>query len=157
MSDETKKTAAERIAAANETLAKKRAARAAAREEQEANDLEARIRLEEEHGPLAAVSASRFEPGQPTMAFVRKPTVPEYKRYKTQVYGAAHEKGKRNTIGNPTLSREAQELLAKSCWVYPETEEARDAMLATYPGILSPLSQAATALAEGATEDEGKD
>lgn len=126
-----------------------RAARAKAEDEQYEVDLEARIALEEEHGTIAAVKVSRFTPGQPTRAFLRTPTGSEYKRYKTQIHKAVDKK-------NITSQQEAADLLARSCWVYPATDDAKVAMLDAFPGLLTPLSMAAAALAEGKTEDEGK-
>jgi hypothetical protein len=130
-------------------LEAKRAERAAGRETQYEKDLEARIDLEEQHGTIAAVEIARFVPGQPTRAYLRTPSVPEYKRYKAQVYANAQKKG-------AVSLQQAQELLAASCWVYPAGKEAQDAMLEAFPGLLTPLSTAASALAEGKAEEEGK-
>lgn len=132
-------------------LADMRAARAAAEESQYEVDLTARIALEEEHGSIAAVKVSRFVAGQPTRAYLRTPNAAEYKRYKAQMFAAAKDK---KTSVSP---QQAQELLAQACWVYPATKETQDAMLAEFPGLLTPLSMAAAALAEGTAEDEGKD
>lgn len=126
-----------------------RAEREKAEDAQYEIDLEKRIELETEHGGIAAVKVSRFVPGQPTRAYLRTPTGPEYKRYKALMFAANQQK---NT---PKMQVEAQEQLARSCWIYPAKDD-QDAMLAAFPGILSPLSMAAAALAEGKTEDEGK-
>lgn len=134
-------------------LAARRAARAKAEEAQYEKDLEARIELEDEHGSIASVSVARFVDGHPTMALVRTPSSGEYKRYKAQMFRAAHD-GKK---GAPVGQAAAQELLARACWVWPASEEARDAMAEAFPGILTPISQAAAALAEGKAEDTGKD
>ncbi len=133
-------------------LEAKRAERAAAEEAQYEKDLEARIELEDEHGTIAAVKVSKFVAGQPTRAFVRMPSSAEYKRYKAQVYAASSANRK-----SATSTLQAQELLAQSCWVYPATKEAREAMLEAFPGLLTPLIIAATALAEGVAEESGKD
>lgn len=131
-------------------LEAKRAEREKAEEQQYEVDLEARIELEEEHGTIAAVKVSRFAPGQPTRAYLRTPSGPEYKRYKALMFAAQQQK---NT---PKSQVEAQEQLARSCWVYPASKEDQEAMLAAFPGLLSPLALAAAALAEGKAEDEGK-
>ncbi len=131
-------------------LEAKRAERAKAEEAQYEKDLEARIALEEEHGTIAAVKVSRHVAGQPTRAYLRTPTSAEYKRYKAQLFALAG--GKKCALSPQGV----QEQLAESCWIYPAGKEAQAAMLEAFPGLLSPLSQAATALAEGAAEEEGK-
>lgn len=131
-------------------LADRRAARAKAEEAQYEKDLEARIELEDEHGSIASVSVARFVAGHPTMALLRTPTSAEYKRYKAQMFRAAAEK--KAAVGQQA----AQELLAGACWVYPKTEDERAAMLEAFPGLLTPISMAAAALAEGKTEETGK-
>lgn len=132
-------------------LEAKRAERAKAEEQQYEKDLEARIALEDEHGTVAAVKVSRFVHGQPTRAYLRTPNAAEYKRYKSQMFAAAG--GKKGGVSQ----QQAQELLAQACWAYPSGKEAQDAMLEAFPGLLTPLSIAAAALAEGKAEDEGKD
>ncbi len=113
------------------------------------DDIEAKDILEQEHGTIAAVKVPRYKSGQPTRAFLRTPTTPEYKRYVSQV-GVAVDKKK------PAQVRVAQETLAKACWLYPESDEAKASMLDAFPGLYTPLGQAAAALAEGNAEDEGK-
>lgn len=132
------------------TLEANRVKRSKGREAQLEIDLEARIRLEEEHGTIVAVNVSAFVAGQPTCAYLKTPTGPQYKRYKDQIYRAVDKK-------NSTSVKDAQELLARSCWVYPETDEAKEKMLEAFPGLLTPLSAAASTLAEGIREEEGKD
>ncbi len=131
-------------------LAAKRAERAAAEETQYEKDLEARIALEDEHGNIAAVKVSRFTPGQPTRAYLRTPNASEYKRYKAQMFAAS---GSKRAALSP---QQIQEQLAESCWVYPATKEEKASMLDAFPGLLTPLSMAAAALAEGTAEEEGK-
>jgi len=140
-----------KLAELEELQAKRREERAKLEEEQRAKDLQARMDLEDEHvdGGIAAVSVSRFVPGQPTQAYVRTPTTTEYKRYLDQVHRGVDRKSLK-------AQRDAQELLARACWVYPRAPEDRDAMLAVFPGILTPISVAAAALAEGKSEEEGK-
>ena len=142
-------TAMSRVEALEAKLAENRAARAKAEEAQYEIDLAARIDLEEEHGTIAAVKVSRFMPGQPTQAYLKTPTGPQYKRYKDQIHRAVDKK-------NIASQQDAAELLAKSCWVYPASDEAKAAMLEAFPGLLTPLSMAAASLAEGKAEDEGK-
>lgn len=131
-------------------LADMRETRAKAEEGQYEKDLEARIALEEEHGNIAAVKVAQFVPGFPTRAYLRTPIADEYRRYK-QTINRAVIRDKRD----PDKVREAGELLAKSCWIYPATEQERNAMLDTFPGLLTPLGLAAQSLAEGQSEEEG--
>ena len=140
-----------KIAELEAKLEAKRAERAQAEEAQYELDLEARIALEDEHGTIAAVKVSRFVPGQPTRAYLRTPNGAEYKRYKAQMFKAAADKK------SPVSTQQAQEMLASACWVYPAGKEAQDAMLGAFPGLLTPLSMAAAALAEGKAEEEGKE
>jgi len=128
----------------------KRAAEAAAADDQRATDLEARMCLEDEHGRLAAVSVSRHVKGQPMSAFVRTPTSAEYKRYRDMVHRAV----KKDNVGE---QQKALDMLGQSCWVYPAAKEARDAMADAFPGIVMQLAVAAAALAEGKAEAEGKE
>ncbi len=131
-------------------LEAKRAERAKDEEAQYEKDLEARIELEDEHGTIAAVKVSRFAKGQPTRAYLRTPSSAEYKRYKAQMFASA---GNKKAALSPL---QVQEQLAEACWVYPAGREAQAAMLEAFPGLLTPLSMAAAALAEGAAEEEGK-
>lgn len=137
-----------------EELEERRAARLAdlqkKRDEQLVVDLEAREVLEAEHGLVAAVKVSRFVEGHPARAFVKAPDKNEYKRYVDRVGKAV---GKENS----RAMREAQEELAKACWIYPATEEERDAMNEVHAGILTTIALAAAALAEGKKDEEGKD
>lgn len=119
-------------------------------EQQLVIDMEARDPLEDELGPVAAIQISPFVDGYPARAFVRAPTEVEYKRYTAQV-GRNHEKKSTSGI------RDAQDLLAKSCWVYPTTPDERKRMLERFPGLLTTIGIAAARLGEGKQEDEGKD
>lgn len=132
-----------------ERAAQRAAQRAKDEEDQYVVDLEAREQLEDEHGAIAAVKVARFMKGHPTRAYLKTPNAAQYKRYKDQIYRASEKK-------NSKSAQEAQELLALSCWVYPREDSDRKAMLEVFPGLLSPLSLAAAALAEGNAEDEGK-
>lgn len=137
-------------------LATKRAERAKAEETQLETDLEARLDLEDTHGTIAAVKVSRFVAGHPTFALLKTPDATQYKRYKDQIHKAVDRK-------NTGSQQEAMELLAKAVWIYPAPENdgklspAQKAMLDVFPGLLTPMFQAAAALAEGKAETEGKD
>lgn len=136
-----------------EELEKKRAERLAAlgakEAEQTVKDLEARERLEEEHGFVAAVKVARYADGFPTCAYVKTPDGPQYKRYVDQIGKGVEKKSSK-------AQRDAQELLAQSCWVYPEEPDAKKAMLDRFPGLLTQIAIAAATLAEGKAEEEGK-
>jgi len=138
-----------RLEEAQAKLAAKKAARDAAADEQLATDLEARLCLEDEHEVLAAVSISRHVKGHPVQAYVRAPTPAEYKRYRDQF----HRAYKRENIPE---QQKAQDLLGRTCWVYPAAKEAQDAMAEAFPGLVTQLAVAASALAEGKAEAEGK-
>jgi hypothetical protein len=140
-----------KVAELEAKLEAKRLEKAKAEEAQYEVDLEARIALEDEHDAIAAVKVSRFVAGQPTRAYLRTPNGAEYKRYKAQMFAAGS--GKKC----PLSPQQIQEQLAQACWVYPAGKEAQDAMLAAFPGLLTPLSMAAASLAEGKAEDEGKE
>ncbi len=137
-----------------------RLARANAESDQYEKDLEARIALEETHGTVAAVKVARFTPGHPTRAYLRTPTSAEYKRYKSLLYRAQADK--KSAV---MTAQCAQDQIAKACWVYPAPDPTTKdgisaeqvAMLEAFPGLLTQLFIAATALAEGKTEDTGKD
>ncbi len=125
-------------------------ARAAAEAAQYEKDLEARIRLEDDLGTLAAVKVVRHVPGQPMQAFVKTPSPSQYKRYKDLVQRSGDDK-------NGAAKRsDAIDQLARAAWVYPAAEEDREKMLEAFPGILTPIFVAAVRLAEGKSEDEGK-
>lgn len=113
-------------------------------------DLEAREAIEDETGHIVAAVKVPFKKGFPTRAFVRTPTRVEYKRYTDGIYSAAKKE-------NPRSTREAQELLAGAVWVYPKAKEEREAMLDAFPGLLSTIITAAAKLAEGRSDEEGKD
>lgn len=131
-------------------LAERKAAREKAKADQYAKDLAAYVELEDEHaGCVRRVDASVFKDGQPTFAVLRMPTGAEYKRFVEQVTRAAEKK-------NPKATRDATDLLAKACWVYPKDKAAQDSMLEAYPGLLTSMAVAASSLAEGRAEEEGK-
>jgi len=117
--------------------------------EQRALDLEAREALEAEHGTTAEVKVTRYAPGFPTAAFVKTPEPVHYKRYVDMIGRAVEKKSAKD-------QRAASELLARACWVYPADDEARNAMLEKFPGLLTPISLAAAKLGEGAEAEEGK-
>lgn len=139
----------EKLAELEEQRAQKKADAAKAKAEQLYLDEVARDELEDEYGAIAAVKVARHVPGQPVIAFVRTPKPEEYKRYVGQVGKGVEKK-------SAAAQRDAQELLARACWIYPRTREQRDAMLEVFPGLLTILIHAVTALAEGKAEEEGK-
>lgn len=136
-----------------EEIQKRRAERRQQHTEAEAEqfekDLEALEKLELEHDSIVGVKV-RFVPGQPTRAFLRAPTSAEYRRYRDLVGKAAVKK-------NVTGQTEAQDQLAKACWVYPTEPKDREAMLEEFPGLLASIVIEAAKLAEGKAEEEGKD
>ena len=140
----------EEIAALKAQIAAKRSDAAQGERAQIIVDLKARLALEAQHGRLAGVNVSRYVPGQPTQAFLRAPNAGEYKRFRAQVFNALRDK-------KSGAMQEAQELLARSCWVYPEGKEAQTAMLDEFAGLLASLGAAAQGMAEGTVEEEGKD
>jgi len=155
MSDETpkKKTAAQRKADAEARIAKSRDARDEQRDEQEATDLEAIADLEENGGEaLHTMTCSGFAPGVPVRIAFRAPTRSEYKRYSDLTGKAA--KNKNDVKGH----RDAQEQLARSCWVYPPANppELREAVLEAFPGAIISMAIEAVKLAELRSEEEGK-
>ncbi len=135
-----------------EELEERRAARRAEREkaerEQYATDLAALEGLEDEHGKIAAVKVA-YTKGQPTRAFLKTPTGAQYRRYVDQISKAVEKSNLRS-------QRDAQELLARSVWVYPKEEKDRAMMLEAFPGLLTSIAIAAANLAEGKAEEEGK-
>lgn len=138
-----------------ERLARSREEREKAEEAQYEIDLEARIKLEEEHDIVAAVKVARFATGFPTRAYVRTPTSSEYKRYKDSIHRAVDKR-------NVKSQQEAGDQIARACWVYPAPGEGglsdeQAAMLGRFPGLLTAIGLAAIGLAEGKTLDEGKD
>lgn len=135
--------------ALEEEREKRLAERAEVADAQYEIDLEARLELEEQYGVTTSVKATRHVTGQPTMALIRMPTAKEYKRFRDQVGRAVQTKSVK-------AQADAGELLARSCWVYPAGDEPQKAMLEAYPGLLSSLTVAAAAMAEGKQEDEGK-
>jgi hypothetical protein len=114
-------------------------------------DLEAYDALEVEHGDenVASLEVERFVEGHPTFVVLKAPDGPQYKRFVDQVSRAVE---KNNLIER----RKAQDLLAESCWIYPNTPEARKAMLAAFPGLLVSIAVRATQLVEGKASAEGK-
>lgn len=149
MSDEPKKKSPhDLVAELEERREKKHAVEAEAEAEQYAVDLVARGELEDEHGPLTGIRV-RFARGVPTRAYVKTPEPGHYRRYLDQV-------GRAVKTSNTKATREAQELLAKVCWVYPRDAEGRDAMLARFPGLLTTIGIEAAKLGEGQAEAEGK-
>jgi hypothetical protein len=138
-----------------EDIEKRRAERRAnhdkARDAQEAVDLEEIDKLEEAAGePLHTMTGNAFKPGSPFRIAFRSPSGVEYKRYCDQV-------GKAQAKSDPGARRQAQELLAASCIVYPVTgSDAYKALLDAFPGVLVSLTIEVAKVAELRAEDEGK-
>lgn len=137
------------LAELEEIQAKRQEEKAKVEDAQRAIDLAARMELEDKFGAIASVGVARFVQGHPTKAHVRTPEPVEYKKYLSQVHVGVDKK-------NLKLQREAQETLARVCWVYPATSEEREAMLEKFPGLLTSVGVAAAGLAEGRSEEEGK-
>lgn len=140
-------------------IAELEAARARRKEENEparkaqlVKDLKARARLEEQFGDLTAVKLSRFVKGVPTFALVRAPQAAEYKSFQARLFAAEKQKGTQGAM-NKTI---ATDDFARACWVYPESQEEKNAMLGVASGLLANIAFAATTLAQGEEEEEGK-
>lgn len=105
--------------------------------------------LEESMGTcLHTLDTSGFVEGVSVKMAFRPAKSSEYKRYVDMV-GRAPEKGRAEAV------RKAQDLLARSCIVYPDGA-ARDAFLDAFPGALVSIGIEVARLAELAKEDEGK-
>lgn len=143
------------LRAKREEIEKRRTERqkslAEAREAQAVADLEAYDALEVEHGDgsVASLEVERHVTGHPTIVVVKAPSSPQYKRFVDMV-GKAVEKN------NMAARREAQNILAHSCWIYPAEDDARKAMLEEFPGLLVSIAVRAAALVEGKAAEEGK-
>lgn len=148
--NEEKKTAAERIAEANERRAKKSAAEAAAREEQHASDLEAIEAVEERLGQKVHVSqqVKNFVKGLPVVVGVRAPDMAEYKRLYTLVGRSG---------SNADARGAALMQLGQVCWVYPEEKATKDLMIESNAALLASIGVFANSLAEVELREEGKE
>ncbi len=130
--------------------AARREAAAAARAEQERVDLHAIDALEEKGAEtLHTMTAGGYKVGVPVRIAFRPPTAPQYTRYKDQVNRAADKK-------DPGARIAAQELLAESCWVYPEDADARAAVRDAFPGTLISLAIEVVKFVEMQSEEEKK-
>jgi len=140
--------AASKIAEIEARRNARKAALSSDREEQFAKDLEALDALEVEHGDgvVARLDVDHFVKGHPTFVVVRAPTGIQYKRFADMVTRAGEQATKR---------REATDMLAQSCWLYPD-EAQRKEMLEHFPGLLPAISLRAMQLAEAKAADEGK-
>lgn len=132
--------------------AARREAAEKARAEQHEKDLDALDALEEEHGDsnLARLDIEQHVSGQPTLIVLRKPSSVVYKRFVDQVSKAVEK-------NNAKARRDAQDLLADSCWIYPATPEERAAMIEHFPGIKVSIAIRANQLVEAKAAEEGKD
>ena len=149
--DEKQLSPRERIEAVEKRRAERKAELAKEREMQEATDLEAFDALEMEHGSgsVARLDLERFAKGLPTCVALKTPDPAQYKRFVDQV-GKAVEKN------NQAARRDALDLFAKSCWVYPAKQEDQDKMLEQFPGLLTSMAVRAAQLVEAKAADEGK-
>lgn len=140
----------EKIEEIQKRRAEKREAKEKAEKEQFVTDLEALESLEDEFGKIVSVKLD-FSEGFPTRVFLRAPKRAEYQRYRDLVGKATQQK---NTKG----VTEAQDQFAKSVWVYPAQadQQAREALLEKFPGVLGNILLEALKLAEGKAEAEGK-
>jgi len=138
-----------KIAEIEQKRAERKAALAAAREEQLANDLEALDALEQEHGDhaIARLDVDGFKPGHTAFVALRSPSSIEYQRFCDMIARAGNDAKKK---------LEAQNMLAESCWCYPKEKDARKAMLEAYPGMLLSVAVRAMKLAEATEAAEGK-
>ena len=148
MSEDLDKEIAELEAA----RAQRKADNEPARKAQLVKDLKARARLEELHGELTAVKLSRFVQGVPTFALVRGPQSAEYKSFQARLFAAEKQKGTQGSM-NKTI---ATDEFARACWVYPESQDEKTAMLNVASGLLANIAYAASTLAQGEEEEEGK-
>ena len=131
--------------------AERRAAHDKAREEQVIADLEAIDLLEMATGePLHTMTSNGYKAGVSVKLAFRAPTAVEYKRYCDMV-------GKASKKGDAVEQRQAQELLALACLVYPApASDEGKAMLAAFPGLPLSLAIEVAKVAEMRAEDEGK-
>ncbi|HXG69988.1 MAG TPA: hypothetical protein VNJ04_05165 [Gemmatimonadaceae bacterium] len=129
MSDETKTTAEEAIAAIEKKRGERKAKIAEARAAQYAIDLAALNDLEVEHGDgsIVALEVGGFIEGLPTLVVIKSPGgTSAYTRYKSDVRKA----GK-----NAEMIGAAQEQLGRSVIVYPSEDETKRAMTKAFPGL----------------------
>lgn len=145
------KTAEQRIAEIEARRAERAEQLAGQRVEQYAQDMEALDALEAKHGPenVARLDVKRYVPGHPTFVVLKAPSLQYYRRFCDQV-------AKAQGSGDAKTRQNAQDDLAKSCWVYPEEPKARDAMLEAFPGLLLSVCLKAVELVEAKAAEEGK-
>lgn len=130
--------------------AERKSALAVKKEEQKVKDLEALDALEIEHGDgsVCALQVEGYREGIPTMVVLKAPSQVEYKRFTDMIARAS--------VKNSTSARvDAQHLIGKTCWLYPEKEE-QTKMLEAFPGLLLAIALKATQLAEATQVEEGK-
>ena len=130
--------------------AARKAAAADAKAAQYALDMEAIDALEIEHVDdfVAAMKTPGHKPGLPVVCAVKAPSEAYYKRFCQMVRKA----------GNNLEARGAAlDLLAESCWAYPDDAETKKALMSAFPGLLSSIGVKATELVELKAAEEGKD
>lgn len=128
--------------------AERKAKADAARDDQEASDLEAIEALEIGSGDsLSTLRVNGFVPGQPVRVAFKAPSEAYYRRFCSMV---------RKAGPNLEARGAAQDLLAQSCWVYPADGAAQKAFLVAFPGTLVSIAIECAKLAELRSDEEGK-
>lgn len=146
----TEKTAAQRIADAQDRRQAKADKEKAARAEQHATDLEAIEALEDKLGQKIYPSKqlTQFKAGLPIVVGIRVPTNAEYKRQVSKLNRAN---------GNGDAKVAAQNEMANACWAYPEDPTTRNEMLEANTGLIASIGVYANKLAEAEFTEEGKE
>jgi hypothetical protein len=135
-----------RIAASKANIEAQQQENELAKLEQYASDMEAYAKLCSEHGEsqLSILEPKHFVLGAPTFVVVKSPEQDQYNRYAQTVRKAKDKDSQMR----------AQEQLGRSCLVYPEVGELRDAMLKAFPGTI--LSVAVVAAKQGELEEQAE-
>jgi hypothetical protein len=147
-----KKSAAERLAEIEQRRKERQAAADEARLEQEAIDMEAIDKLEEEYGVegFVFVRLNSHCPGLPTLAAAVNASGPQLKRYRAEVDVVT--KDQQTRVKNTT---EASEQLARACLKYPSKEEYA-AMCEARGGLGANLGQALVERAQAKSAADAK-
>lgn len=126
--------------------AERKSAAEAARKEQYAKDLEAIDDLEVKSGDeITTLKVASFKAGLPTLVGIKAPSEQYYKRYAQMIRRAGQ---------NLEKAAEAQEMLADSCWVYPDDKQVRKEMREAFPAVLMSIVVKVNELVELKSEDE---
>jgi len=128
--------------------AKRREELEAKRSEQRDADAETIDQLEVELGvELRVLVPKQYHDGLPACVAYRPAEPAVYKRLTQQLRRAKDNFEQRGA---------ATDLLADSCWIYPQDKETRKAMLDVYPGILHSIAVEVVKLADLEEQEEGK-